>query len=1146
MPDSKHVRKIVLGIAVSAVTLISAAPATATPVATNDAAYAGLGRVFPDPMAGCQHSPSDEPCSPNAQGNIPALQFIQFGELQDALRYMNQDSEWQKYMEVWPLDTGQFPGNTLSNLEFTPSEAFRSAGLPTSDLGRKRSDLYVVRVTDESVPDAGKKRYALSLSIHGIERAGAEGGTRAMEDLVTAFTTGLNDDPIVPDSVDPDAPTFEDVLKDTIIYFTYPNPDGWRRGSATDVVDRDDDPTNPNDNGDTSLEGIGGGGVFFQRYNGNGVDPNRDWPDIGYSYRGYSGGSEPETRAFQSFYEQAEAEGGEFAAGDDLHGMPFADALSYTMLPHGSHDFAKDQRIRDAAEKIHAASEAALLWSPAIQADTEPHGGGFQCIPNATVPLGDKCVQMYGQTWGTVYDTINYTTTGTLGDWYDSNAGLGGDGISNEMSFSHLDKNIVFDPHTEQLHVDGNKALIYAHIDNILNPPADPTFEAEGAKGYVANPRVRRAEQSSPPSSGPLQAPIDMGPKPQPVPSPEGGGTRTIYDASDGFHVDPGQGGFRVDVTSANAQGIGTTYPVVDQVRLRVECICDDHHGPADLHQPEWTVVAEDYNQKQLYLSAGLTAAVNNPQATNGDGSPTQWRIVVEADDATLVGVAGNNVEQPTFYGATKAHVEFTSGPATSDGSGTDRAPRLAEYDVANTDFLSDLNRFSEDGEKFDTVDPDAVLGGEQDLSELDTLVLADNALPGYRGLYGSNDTEPIPPPNDALAIESQTETIPAAHQSGTDNPGNEPRARVPGSFEVVPFTLGAPPERANKSMKIQISLANPDDGDFDMTLYKVNEDGSEDFVGNSGNSNSAEEITVGSPEPGDYKLYVDNWLATGDTHWFGDITFVGFEQPPAEEGPSDTGAYTAAEKDQWTAKLREFAEQGGNLVLTDGALQALPDLVPGIKRKHVIEQAVYVGQVAFSDGENDTTDDPLAEGISSPGSRFNTGMRRQTYEPTPLGFAIQDEDGGDQSNSPQYDVDRTAWEEAGGRYVAGSANSGTRNAQAVYDRVTIGEIEVGDGQIRIIGSLLPQPSNQFDHPLGVEPHAVTYTGYMLAENLFDWRNPNRPDDPGPGPGPGPGGGDQTAGSDLPSNTAPVSGKAKRCKKKARAKKKKCKKRKTR
>ena len=92
----------------------------------------------------------------------------------------------------------RFPGNNLGKLEFTPKPEYQSAGSRRPRSSRKQSDLIVVRVTDETVPDKGKKRYALSLSIHGIERAGVEGGTRAMEDLVTAATTGGADEPIVP------------------------------------------------------------------------------------------------------------------------------------------------------------------------------------------------------------------------------------------------------------------------------------------------------------------------------------------------------------------------------------------------------------------------------------------------------------------------------------------------------------------------------------------------------------------------------------------------------------------------------------------------------------------------------------------------------------------------------------------------------------------------------------------------------------------------------------------------------------------------------------------------------------------------------------------------------------------------------------
>src|SRR3954468_15690945 len=291
-------------------TFVTAAPAAATPVATSDGSYQALGRVFPHPMAGCQNSAGT--CSPYAQGNVPATQFIGIDEFVDAIKYMNSQQKWQRYMEVLALDgklgdgagsgkNPDIPGNNQTP-EYTPNLQGVSAGLPTTDLDRKKSDLMVVRVTDENVPDKGKKRYALSLSIHGIERAGAEGGIRAMEDLVTSHDTGLATQKIVKDSIVKGAPTFDDVLKKTIIYFTLPNPDGWRRGS------------------------VSSGGVFFQRYNGNGVDPNRDWPDVGFAFRPYSSVSEPETQAWIDFYRGVKRKTKDrFDAGDDLHGQPEAD-----------------------------------------------------------------------------------------------------------------------------------------------------------------------------------------------------------------------------------------------------------------------------------------------------------------------------------------------------------------------------------------------------------------------------------------------------------------------------------------------------------------------------------------------------------------------------------------------------------------------------------------------------------------------------------------------------------------------------------------------------------------------------------------------------------------------------------------------------
>jgi hypothetical protein len=228
---------------------------------------------------------------------------------------------------------------------------------------------------------------------------------------------------------------------------------------------------------------------------------------------------------------------------------------------------------------------------------------------------------------------------------------------------------------------------------------------------------------------------------------------------------------------------------------------------------------------------------------------------------------------------------------------------------------------------------------------------------------------------------------------------------------------------------------------------------------------------------------------------------------------------------------------------------------VPGISRLDIAKQSVYVGQITFQNGDGDTLDDPLARDVEQPGARFKSGVRRQTFEPTPLGFAIQDASGAEASTSPQWDVDREAWEAAGGRYVAGSASSGGGGAQPLTDRVTVGEITLGKGRIRIAGSLLPQPSNEYDHPLGIEPYATTYTSYLLARNLLDWRDPDgstTQQPPGNGNGNGNGNGPKDKCSEHPRPKKCVKQTAatkqgKKCKKKARgAKKKKCKKRKKR
>ena len=235
------------------------------------------------------------------------------------------------------------------------------------------------------------------------------------------------------------------------------------------------------------------------------------------------------------------------------------------------------------------------------------------------------------------------------------------------------------------------------------------------------------------------------------------------------------------------------------------------------------------------------------------------------------------------------------------------------------------------------------------------------------------------------------------------------------------------------------------------------------------------------------------------NTDFFEDLnkSFADYEERfvPVRRGDSLSGLKSLVVADQelpaeFTSGIRSWVQGGGNLVLTDGSLKLLPDLT-SIPASAVEQRTVYVGSVAFAEEEDgDTTGKPLARNVRQPGQRFGGGdaqKRRQTFEPTPLGFAIQNaETGLDESHARQWHVDKAAFKAAGGDVVATSSTSDPDSGAADFDYVTVGEFKLGQGTIRIAGSLLPQPSTDFDHPQGLEPYALTSTGYVMICNLID------------------------------------------------------------
>ena len=563
-------------------------------------------------------------------------------------------------MEVWPLDGKKgdgggtkagdemWPGNNLAKLEWTPKEEYQSAGI--ADHGPRTAEVRPDRHPRHRRERAGHGQEALrAVAVDprhrarrrrgrhprdGGDRHRGRRGARGRSDPAQGGSRGRAD-------------RGSEVLANTIIYFTYPNPDGWRRGSA----------------GDTDK----GPGVFFQRYNGNGIDPNRDWPDIGYTFRPYSGDSEPETRAFQTFYREVED------ARRPVRGRrrPARAAVRRRALLHA--DAARAARPRQGLPHprgVEADQPGAVRSDEVVAADPGQRPAAADCIPEDAQALGAACDQIYAQTWGSVYDTINYTTTGTLGDWFDSHIGLG--------RGRHRQRDVVLAPRPQhRLRAAGRAAARRRQQGDHLLPHRRPAAPARRGVLDAGQERLRaelpahaRGEDRTSRRCRRARARRRTSPtRPRPAvsepgPPPSSGFEFTVERDADTF-----SGGMRVDVRATNVQGIGAGVAT-----LQVQCRgCDRprHRAP-----DEWVTVAEDYNQSPLYAQAGLTAAVNDPQPFKPDGSPVEWRAVVSAPGGI-----------PSFS------VDFTSGPATSDANtGGGEAPFLAAYDVANTDFFSDLN----------------------------------------------------------------------------------------------------------------------------------------------------------------------------------------------------------------------------------------------------------------------------------------------------------------------------------------------------------------------------------------------------------------------------------------------------------------------
>ena len=621
----------------------SGSPATViavpNPVATSEAEYLAYGRVFSDPH-GCLVQDTDGDgindvvppnASPWAKGNMCMAQYLSYEEAIEGTRFLAR--KFPRFLSLIRLDQAYDNPN------------FQSAGIPRSfvvddglvkPIDRDHRPLYLVKVTDNQspVPEPLRLHFVYALSIHGIERAGAEGGLRAMEDLVTWAATDAGKKIVEAPTAKP-VPTAGETLAGAVIYFMLPNPDGWARGQVAPAELEDG---SPNLNYTP--------GAFYQRYNGNGMDLNRDWPGVGYTYKPYSPGSEPETKAYMHVLRQIRGTispnnpvGARFAGGIDLHGQLTASAFSYTLLGAGQRDFRKNFSTVDQGLRTWEDQTARLAWSP--------------YIGTPIAPVADQ--------WGTVIDTLGYQVSGALGDWIENEEiGLGAVGIDNEMSISHLAPNNIYEPTIEQMHIDGNKGLIYSQLASMLTEAAF-VYQPAGKIGYVLNPvRIEHPGAARLPNPGlPAHNDIDLIlPSADPRFSVEGTAYNLEFDV-EGPNVGIWNGGITVTMTNANATGLSTG----SLSRMSLQRF--------DEEDQTWDNVAMSFVQggsPDLYLQSGQIVTVNDPE-------PGQWRVRVTNGSGT---------------GLVRVTIDFNTVTA-------EESPGQAAFSVASMDFFTDLNRYIAD-----------------------------------------------------------------------------------------------------------------------------------------------------------------------------------------------------------------------------------------------------------------------------------------------------------------------------------------------------------------------------------------------------------------------------------------------------------------